>query len=369
MNGCHHDARHQGQQQTLSLLNDQFWWPGMATQMQRAISSCEQCIQHEGIHAKAPMWLIIVTTPLELLHVDFTSIETMMELDQPQKWWTFWSFVTILWSMSWCTWPPIKLQKLLLSSCGKATSQSLEHQPSSWVTEGPIWKQHHQRALWAYGIQKVRTSPYHAQTNGQVEWAHQTLMCMIGKLSKDQKADWPKHLPKLVHAYNSMRLAITRYSPHYLMFGAAHTYPLTSISPWSGVHRNTNMLTTTLPSCMKDCGRPLKRLKCSPHQRQRDRSGTMIGKLMPFHWSQVTWSWLKPMPTGGGERWRISGRRNHVQSGAPNCGGHPFLPCEKPVDQMLMSPPPKLTFSHCSDRGVSSLYGCAGQVGQVHHPP
>ena len=32
---------------------------------------------------------IIVTAPLELLHIDFTSIETMMELDQPQTWWTF----------------------------------------------------------------------------------------------------------------------------------------------------------------------------------------------------------------------------------------------------------------------------------------
>ena len=29
------------------------------------------------------MWPIIVTTPLELLHVDFTSNETTMELDQP----------------------------------------------------------------------------------------------------------------------------------------------------------------------------------------------------------------------------------------------------------------------------------------------
>ena len=31
MNGCHQDAGHQGQQQTLYLLHDQFWWPGMAT--------------------------------------------------------------------------------------------------------------------------------------------------------------------------------------------------------------------------------------------------------------------------------------------------------------------------------------------------
>ena len=44
------------------------------------------------------------------------------------------------------------------------------------------------------------------------------LMYMIGKLSKDLKADWLKHLPKLVHAYNCMRLAITEYSPHYFMF-------------------------------------------------------------------------------------------------------------------------------------------------------
>ena len=56
-----------------------------------------------------------------------------------------------------------------------------------------------------------------------------------------------------------------------------------------------------------------------------------------------------------------------VQSGAPNHRRHPFLPHEKLVDQMLMSPPQKSTFSHCSNRGDSSLYGCAGHVGQVHH--
>ena len=69
------------------------------------------------------------------------------------------------------------------------------------------------------GIWKVRSSPYHAQTNGQVEQDHQMLMLMIGKLSKDHKVDWPKHFTELVHIYNSMRSAITGYSPHYLMFG------------------------------------------------------------------------------------------------------------------------------------------------------
>ena len=81
------------------------------------------------------------------------------------------------------------------------------------------------------GIPKVRTSPYHAQTNGQVEGAHQTLMHKIGKSSKDWKADWPKHLSKLVHAYNSTRLAITGYSPHYLMFGSQPCLPINFYFP------------------------------------------------------------------------------------------------------------------------------------------
>ena len=40
----------------------------------------------------------------------------------------------------------------------------------------------------AFGIQKCRTMAYHVQCNGQVEHFHQTLFCMIGKLSHDKKA-------------------------------------------------------------------------------------------------------------------------------------------------------------------------------------
>ena len=36
LNGCHQDARHQGLDHTLSLLQECFWWPGMANQV-RAI--------------------------------------------------------------------------------------------------------------------------------------------------------------------------------------------------------------------------------------------------------------------------------------------------------------------------------------------
>ena len=69
------------------------------------------------------------------------------------------------------------------------------------------------------GIQRLRTTPYHPQTNGLVERSHQMLMHMIGKLGKDKKANWPLHLAEIVHAYNATQSAVTGYSPHYLMFG------------------------------------------------------------------------------------------------------------------------------------------------------
>ena len=39
-----------------------------------------------------------------------------------------------------------------------------------------------------YGVKELRTSSYHAQTNGQVEHMNQTLIHLIGKLDEDKKA-------------------------------------------------------------------------------------------------------------------------------------------------------------------------------------
>ena len=78
----------------------------------------------------------------------------------------------------------------------------------------------------AFGIQKCRTTAYHAQCNGQVERFHQTLFHMIGKLSHDKKAQWEQHLLELLQAYNSTQSAVTGYSLHYLMFGRHPCLPV-----------------------------------------------------------------------------------------------------------------------------------------------
>ena len=85
LNGCHQDADHPGHDQTLSLQQEHFWWPGMASQMQKSLKSCTHCLQHEGKLSKVLLNPIVSTTPMDLLHVDFMSIKMTMEPNRPPK--------------------------------------------------------------------------------------------------------------------------------------------------------------------------------------------------------------------------------------------------------------------------------------------
>ena len=47
------------------------------------VRGCPRCRTFEGAILKAPLCLIRAHIPLKLVHVDFTSVELMMELNKP----------------------------------------------------------------------------------------------------------------------------------------------------------------------------------------------------------------------------------------------------------------------------------------------
>ena len=69
------------------------------------------------------------------------------------------------------------------------------------------------------GVQKIWTTLYHPQTNGQCERFNSTLINMLGTLPKEKKSEWKNHIGTLVHAYNYTHNSATGFSPYYLMFG------------------------------------------------------------------------------------------------------------------------------------------------------
>ena len=220
LNRVHHDASHQGQQRTLALTQEGFWWP--------IVRGCPHCQVFEGEVARAPLCPIQVYAPLELVRLDYTSIESMMELNKP---------------------PPMVKNVLVITNhfTRYALAVVMKDQTAKTVTKvfsecfiavfGAPTKLLSDRGAnftsalveelcSAFGIQKCRTTAYHAQCNGQVERFHQTLFHMIGKLSCDKKAQWEQHLPELLQAYNSTWSTVTGYSPHYLMFGRHSCLPV-----------------------------------------------------------------------------------------------------------------------------------------------
>ena len=162
----------------------------------------------------------MATAPLDLLHVDFTSIETTLELNQSPKAPNVLVFQNhFMKHVLACVTPnqtAKTIAKLLYQgyiSIFGAPARLLSDRGANFMSSviNEMCK--------ILGVKKLQTMPYHPQTNGLVERSHQTIMRMIGKLGEDKKANWLGHLAEIMHAYNATCSAMTRYSPHYLMFG------------------------------------------------------------------------------------------------------------------------------------------------------
>ena len=226
LNGCHRDPGHQGSDRTLSLLQEHFWWPGMTTQMWQSIRTCMHCLQHEGGLPKAPLHPIVATTPLDLLHIDFTSIDTTLELNESPKVTNVLLFQDHFMKCVLTYVTPNQTAKTIATflyqgyiSIFRALARLLSDRGASFISSVI------DEMSKILSLKKLQTMPYHPQTNGLVERSHQTIMRMIRKLGKDKKADWLGHLAEIVHTYNATHSAVTRYSPHYLMFGQRPRLP------------------------------------------------------------------------------------------------------------------------------------------------
>ena len=79
---CHHETAHQGQSHSLSLMQEQFWWPSMARDLRNHIRKCGRCKKFEATPPIAPLRPLACSGPGELLHVDFTSIEETVPLHE-----------------------------------------------------------------------------------------------------------------------------------------------------------------------------------------------------------------------------------------------------------------------------------------------
>ena len=170
--------------------------------------------------------------PGELLHVDFTSIEETVPLKEDP---VIHNVLVLLDHFS-----KYIVVYVVKDQTARTAAETLRNgyfglfsTPAYLVSDqGKAFTGHVIKHLCElYRVQKLRTLPYHAQTNGQVECMNQTIIRMISKLEEDREACWSEHLPELLLAYNATRSTVTGYSPYYLLFGRRPRIPVDYLFP------------------------------------------------------------------------------------------------------------------------------------------
>ena len=169
---------------TLSLLRERFFWPGMQTEAIQHVLKCTRCLRRNTPSHVAPLQPIHLTQPLELVHMDYLSLEpskgnienvlvitdhfTRYALAYPSKTQTAQATARILWDNFICHYG---CPEKFISDQGRNFESDLIKELCKIA-----------------GVQKLHTTPYHPQGNGQCERFNSTLCNMLGTLSEEEKS-------------------------------------------------------------------------------------------------------------------------------------------------------------------------------------
>ncbi|KAL6473545.1 hypothetical protein MHYP_G00171060 [Metynnis hypsauchen] len=222
LENLHDDMGHLGIERTLDLVRSRFYWPKLASDVERKVKSCGRCIRRKSQPEKAaPLVSIQTTRPMELVCMDFLSLE-------PDSHNTKDILVITDHFTKYSVAIPTKDQKATtIAKC--LWEHFLVHYGFPERLHSDQGRDFESRVIKelcaVIGTRKVRTSPYHPRGN-PVERYNRTLLSMLGTLKDKDKSRWRDFVKPLSHAYNCTKNEVTSYSPYELMFGRQPRLPI-----------------------------------------------------------------------------------------------------------------------------------------------
>ncbi len=222
MEQVHDNMGHLGLERTLDLARARFYWPRMATDVEVKIKMCNRCVCRKTPPERAaPLVNIQVSRPLELVCIDFLSLE-------PDRTNTKDILVITDYFTKYAVAIPTSNQKAkTVAKC--LWENFIVHYgvPERLHSDqGPDFESKTIKELCEVaGIRKVRTTPYHPRGN-PVERFNRTLLSMLGTLKNEDITHWKDFVKPVVHAYNCTKHETTGFTPYELMFGRQPRLPI-----------------------------------------------------------------------------------------------------------------------------------------------
>ena len=186
------------------------------------VNKCQKCLKRKAIPDVGPLQPIIVSQPMELVHMDFLSIE-------PSKG-NIENVLVITDHFTWYAQAYASKTQTAQATAKLLWENFIRHYgfPEKFLSDqGRNFESELISELCKLAqVEKAHTTPYHPMTNGQCERFNSTLCNMLGTLSEQDKLDWKAHLSSMTHAYNCTQHPSTTYSPYFLMFGRQPRLPV-----------------------------------------------------------------------------------------------------------------------------------------------
>ena len=208
---------HMGRDRTWERLRGLVWWPGMKSDLDRYVSSCEFCqlakpTKHTPMIPVAPE---IPRMPFEKIQVDFVGPFPAATNKQYRYVMAIQDVLTRY----------VKLVPTRDNTANTAAKTLIDE----WVTQfdipvalgsdnGPHFVgEVFQIVLDSLGIKHARGSPFHPQSQGQVERQNQ-LMSNVRAVCLEKGVSWPDAIKGVVFSHNTSKNQTTGFSPFELVF-------------------------------------------------------------------------------------------------------------------------------------------------------
>jgi len=209
---------------------DRFYRPGLWDDIKDYINACDVCQKVKSINPQitAEMKILSPTYTNQIIASDFAgSFKTTTRGNK------YIQVITDLFSKT----LPIK------ATTSKLSQDAAENIANDWCCSYGIPEacltddgREYQSKVWnalceLLDIQKLKTTPFHPQADGQSERAVQTAKRMIASFVNEAQDNWDLNLQQLTFAYNTSVHRMTGYSPFEVMFARKPRIPLDLMFP------------------------------------------------------------------------------------------------------------------------------------------
>ncbi|GJP52437.1 hypothetical protein CLOM_g11550, partial [Closterium sp. NIES-68] len=222
-------AGHFGSNKTLTGIAKHYYWPHMADDVQKFVTSCDTCQRMKSSKQKKAgllQPLPVPEQPWQVVSLDFITglpptssghDAILVVIDKFSKMGHFIPTHTTARTEETAQ----LFVRHIISQHGIPTTLISDRDPKF---TSKFWKE----LMSLLGTKLAMSSAYHPQTDGQTERLNQIVEQLLRAACKDDISKWDLHLPVLEFAYNNATHAATGQTPFFLCYGR---HPLTPQKP------------------------------------------------------------------------------------------------------------------------------------------